>query len=206
MTPLPLAPAPPNTCVPRCGACCGGATPIFAAEVAPLLAHLQAAGRRTEKQLRTWGGDLSVCPFLTPDKRCFVYEVRPAVCRAFGHIKLPPEAKALRIDLTCPLEAEGRTFFDPWPLERVREFDEVHDVTRPDTKVVPLALLGAEIRRALKRDGKVEVPYLTTAQWLELTAGARATWARSEATGPSVGSTGAPTPTPTASARSARAP
>lgn len=179
MTPLPMVRH--NECLPKCGKCCGGAVLAFAPEVQPIIDYLKAQGKKAEKQLRFWNRDMAACPFLMPDKRCFVYEARPGVCRAFGHVKfdaLPCEAQAEAKrngvpDLACPYEEEGKVYFDPWPMERIRAFDAEHDVRNPNTEVVPLAMLGAEIVRASKRDGKMTVPYLKVGEYNDLARQAR---------------------------------
>jgi len=178
MTPLPIV---RNECVPNCGQCCGGATPAFENEVEPIFRFLKEKGKKSEKQLRWWNRDLTVCPFLTMDKKCFIYPVRPETCSAFGHIKFPPEraAEAERlgvIDMKCPREMSGEAYFDSWSMEKIEEFDKRHGVRRRGTKMVPLAFLGMEIMKSIKNGKGVEVPYLTSEEWYMLMNEAKRAW------------------------------
>ncbi len=147
----------------------------------PILRYLKAQGKKTVKQLRWWGENLAVCPFLTHEMKCFVYPVRPETCSSFGHIKFPPERAALAehlgiTDMTCPREKTGEAFFDVWSTERIEEFDRRHSVTDRKTRIIPLSLLGQEIKKAIKTGKDVEVPYLTSVEWSMLLNEAKKAW------------------------------
>ena len=60
-----------------CGECCSRFLPLTAGEAAVL--RLNGAKARPEPE----GALDMTCPFLTEEKRCAVYGVRPAVCRAY---------------------------------------------------------------------------------------------------------------------------
>lgn len=60
-----------------CGECCSRFLPLTAGEAAVL--RLNGAKARPEPE----GALDMTCPFLTDEKRCAVYEVRPAICRAY---------------------------------------------------------------------------------------------------------------------------
>lgn len=60
-----------------CGECCSRFLPLTAGEAAVL--RLNGAKARPEPE-----GALDLtCPFLTEERRCAVYGVRPAICRAY---------------------------------------------------------------------------------------------------------------------------
>lgn len=135
------------------------------ADLRRLIAHLGTLpNRAVSKQLRFWGGNMRVCPFLMSDKKCFVYDVRPAVCEAYGHIKVPDYVRA---DMTCPYEREGKTFFEEWTPERVKAFDDKHGILASD-KAIMANMLGVDILHALKNGQTLQVRYLTRDQWQEV--------------------------------------
>ena len=105
VTPLPVL---RDVCAPRCGDCCTCVTPFTGRDVERAVEHLNTLPRRdVERQLRFWGNG-PACPFLTLDKKCFIYAARPFVCRVFGHVKPV---------LACLREAKGEVYFTPLTLE-----------------------------------------------------------------------------------------
>lgn len=147
-------------------------------EVEAIFDHLKQLGKKAEKQLRWWHGNAEVCPFLTKDATCFIYPVRPSVCRAFGHIQFQEEERKKLaelfglVDLTCPWQLKGKTRFDPWTDEQIVRFGQEQRVTDPRTRVVILAMFGREVLRALKT-GVLNVPYFTSEQWTTILAKVR---------------------------------
>jgi Fe-S-cluster containining protein len=105
MRPLPML----DECVPNCGRCCGGVTPFTRDDASRAVEHLNGMKnpKLLERQIRYWGGSSRVCPFLQADAKCFIYEARPEVCKAFGHVPM----------MECPREAEGEARFSRWSLD-----------------------------------------------------------------------------------------
>ena len=138
MKPLPIV---ANACKPKCGHCCGGTTPASRAEIERILTHLRdkVPRRRLSKQLRQWNKDLRICPFLALDKSCFIYEVRPDVCAAFGHIKPA---------LQCPYEHGGEVWFDEWPVEQMRKY-ELTRAALENGEVMLMSLFGMAVEDAI---------------------------------------------------------
>ncbi|HJF65683.1 MAG TPA: YkgJ family cysteine cluster protein [Slackia equolifaciens] len=69
-----------------CGECCGRMLPITVEDVARLKAYVRRMGIDPAPESWTEGGELFVnlnCPFLGADRRCMVYDARPAICRAY---------------------------------------------------------------------------------------------------------------------------
>jgi len=81
---------PQSTCEPNCGECCG---PIM-----PSLAELRNVKDWCERHHLEYRDFLNItdegnCPYLTPDKRCRIYPVRPFLCRILG----------VSVELPCPI-------------------------------------------------------------------------------------------------------
>ena len=69
-----------------CGECCGRFLPMTDKDAARLKAYVSWNGIEPMPEAWEEGGELFVnlnCPFLGHDKRCMVYEARPAICRAY---------------------------------------------------------------------------------------------------------------------------
>lgn len=80
---------PKATCTPGCGKCCGIITPSLA-ELRNI--HDWCQGKHIE--FKSFNDVVGLnCPYLTSDKKCQIYPVRPYLCRLLG----------ASIDLPCPL-------------------------------------------------------------------------------------------------------
>ena len=81
-----------------CGECCSRFLPLTFAE-AVVLRHRAQSAEVSEQQ-----GEFDLrCPFLTAEKRCSVYDVRPEICRVYDcaeHKRLGSMAAAKRMDYT----------------------------------------------------------------------------------------------------------
>lgn len=91
-----------DRCLKNCGKCCVAAVPISKDEAVEILKWL---GENThlhelQKQFKHADTQKNMCPFLRPDKGCFVYEARPFVCRLFGHGN--DERLPERVRQVCP--------------------------------------------------------------------------------------------------------
>lgn len=78
---------PPMQCDEGCSECCH-------AFLVPEADYQRIRRIVKERKIRltVYSEDPSRCPLFTPEDRCSIYEDRPAICRAFGHIER----------LTCP--------------------------------------------------------------------------------------------------------
>ncbi|MCC7303604.1 MAG: YkgJ family cysteine cluster protein [Bacteroidia bacterium] len=101
----------------KCANCCSTTSPIlYRRDVERLSDHFGIRpGVFTEKFLRTdEDGDQVLsslpCPFLGADKRCSVYECRPAACREYPHINRKKFHEVLDLALkntaVCPAVVE----------------------------------------------------------------------------------------------------
>jgi Putative zinc- or iron-chelating domain len=81
---------PSSSCPPNCGKCCGIIYPSKA-EISNIKMWLKERGREYLDFNMTIGLD---CPYLSQDKSCSIYPVRPFLCRILG----------VSIDLPCPLK------------------------------------------------------------------------------------------------------
>ncbi len=75
-----------------CGACCG---PVpfpreLWAKISGRVVHPVSAITPFVRETLLVTGETLDCVFLTPDKRCAIYEDRPEVCRLFGMIPRLP--------------------------------------------------------------------------------------------------------------------
>jgi Fe-S-cluster containining protein len=71
-----------------------------------------------------------VCPFLI-EKRCSVYEVRPAICRDFGQISAMP-CPYVKPDGTIRNGDEQKAIIDYWDkLAKDLEGDETYEKIKP---------------------------------------------------------------------------
>ncbi len=144
-----------NECLPRCGLCCRGDVPIRTPDIDDLFLFLNTHRRlkALQRQLRFWGGDPRWCPLLTPDRRCFVYEGRPPICRVAVHVT--PSA--------CPKEAEGLVRFSKLPLDapEVRAALEIGTA-----RVTTMAIVGDLLRRTFKGGLSQTYPSWSAAEYV----------------------------------------
>jgi len=91
-----------SACAPDCGLCCG-IVPFSESEVV-------AAEKASGKKPTIKGTD---CCFLTAEKSCEIYDVRPLICRLFGAVD--------ELHLRCPRGVCGAEF----PLTREQAGDLV---------------------------------------------------------------------------------
>jgi len=103
---LPLFPS--MQCDDGCGACCGPA-PITDAELAQLRAYIEKHNVPVVEQGIT-------CP-LYQNGRCAVYEVRPLVCRAFGHVEGMECRRGYNKNI--PTEQAARLFDEQGPATHI---------------------------------------------------------------------------------------
>lgn len=81
---------PQSTCEPNCGKCCG---PIM-----PSLAEIRNVKDWCQQRRVEYKDFLSIteegsCPYLSLEKKCLIYPIRPFLCRLVG----------VATDLPCPL-------------------------------------------------------------------------------------------------------
>ena len=60
----------------KCGECCSNLLPLSHSEIERIRAYI------LEHQI-SMQGHVPDCPFLSPERRCTVYEVRPLICRIY---------------------------------------------------------------------------------------------------------------------------
>lgn len=80
-------------CLKSCGKCCTGGVPLGATE-ANSIGEWLIKNKDYEditKQFQHFDDQPAKCPFLTPEKTCFIYPVRPVVCVMFGHLPDQPD-------------------------------------------------------------------------------------------------------------------
>lgn len=66
-----------------CGACCSDFLPLSDAEIKRIKVYAKAHGLKEQRHNFMVGYDMT-CPFRDDaNKKCLVYEVRPAICRQF---------------------------------------------------------------------------------------------------------------------------
>lgn len=101
-----------SRCLKQCGKCCVGGTPVSMPEMKEALNWIckNKTAEEYTAQLHHYDENVEkdMCPFLTPEKTCFVYPARPVVCHMFGHLEdlkpemgLPPEA-IKQMSQKCP--------------------------------------------------------------------------------------------------------
>lgn len=86
-------PAEGNRCLKSCGKCCVSGAPLTAPE-AEAIGEWICENKELEDvkaQFLHFDDNPKMCPFLTPEKTCFIYPARPVVCVMFGHLKDTPE-------------------------------------------------------------------------------------------------------------------
>lgn len=73
-----------------CSSChcdCCGPVPLSEADVRRIRRHLASQPAAEVERVKVRQRDAMTCPFVDTERwRCFVYEVRPEVCRQFGQI------------------------------------------------------------------------------------------------------------------------
>lgn len=67
----------------NCGACCSNCLPLSDAEVNRIKAYIKKRGIKEQRHNVITGIDMT-CPFRDDaNKKCLIYEIRPAICRSF---------------------------------------------------------------------------------------------------------------------------
>lgn len=119
-----------SRCLSGCGECCSSDFPVSRPEVEVILKWIvdHISREVLQRQYQVHDAQPQKCPFLTADKRCLIYPIRPFVCRQFGHLddldRAPMEARA-RISQKCPKGVLFTTFKAP----AVREvYNKWHDL------------------------------------------------------------------------------
>lgn len=111
-----------HLCRPGCGKCCQAGAYVEQREAEEIgrwiCRHVQEAALR--RQFAYYDTQPRMCPFLTPHQKCFIYPVRPVVCRMYGHLQDSPGMPEW-CSQQCP-EKVAFTLFGP---------DEYIDLVRP---------------------------------------------------------------------------
>jgi Fe-S-cluster containining protein len=87
-------PSEGHLCKKLCGKCCVSTAPLEGSEAEAISAWLCSSKQvdEIEAQFHHFDDNPKQCPFLTPEKGCFVYPVRPVACVMFGHLPDHPAA------------------------------------------------------------------------------------------------------------------
>lgn len=109
-------PSEGSRCLKQCGKCCVGGFPVSMLEMEEMLSWVckNKTAEEYTAQLRHYDENVEkdMCPFLTPEKTCFVYPARPVACHMFGHLEdLRPEmglgeAAIKQMSQKCPENVE----------------------------------------------------------------------------------------------------
>jgi Fe-S-cluster containining protein len=81
-----------SRCLKNCGKCCVAGAVLEQSEADEICEWL-VKNKDTESltaQFHHFDDNPKQCPFLTPEKTCFIYQVRPVACVMFGHASDPP--------------------------------------------------------------------------------------------------------------------
>lgn len=89
-----------NTCIPNCGECCHKGAHVSIEDANGILIWARD-NNNVKKLIASWDNSSIKCPFLESDARCSIYEVRPYICKLFGHTEAHK----------CPKDVQ----FDQWP-------------------------------------------------------------------------------------------
>lgn len=104
-----------HRCLPGCGECCSSDFWVAAHEVKNILQWIvdNVGFERLKNQYHLFDTQPGRCPFLTAEKRCLIYPVRPFICRQFGHLEdlrgIPKKIRR-RISQKCPKGVRFTTF------------------------------------------------------------------------------------------------
>lgn len=98
-----ILPLEGHLCLPGCGKCCVANAPLGEAEYNEIADWLprNVTPEALQAQFAHADTQPAMCPFLKPDRSCFIYPVRPIVCRAFGHVADAPGMPE-RMSQKCP--------------------------------------------------------------------------------------------------------
>ena len=88
-------PSEGSRCKKLCGKCCINTAPVGKSEAEEIGNWLvkNVTVEDLTAQFHHYDNDPAACPFLKPDKTCFIYPVRPVVCHTFGHLEDVPGTK-----------------------------------------------------------------------------------------------------------------
>ena len=123
-----------HKCLSGCGKCCVPTVWVERSEAEAICEWLCREKKFEEIERQFWSADdhPESCPFLTSEKKCFIYPVRPFVCVQFGHLEDPsgaPADVAKRVSQKCPegvvftevAVGEIRSLVMEWYAKAVRE-------------------------------------------------------------------------------------
>jgi|FLYK01.1.fsa_nt_gi Fe-S-cluster containining protein len=90
-------------CKKSCGKCCVDTAPVERSEVEAISDWIVENVTFESLKAQFLDADTrpGMCPFLKADKTCFIYPVRPVVCRAFGHLEILPDSPRY-LSQKCP--------------------------------------------------------------------------------------------------------
>ncbi len=104
---------PAFRCKENCGECCGPIRWSLAEEIV-IRDYLEKKGL----EYRRIKSLFDKCPYLTGDRKCEIYEVRPLICRAYGVVE----------GLECPFVKVGRILSKAEYKELEKEISELSEV------------------------------------------------------------------------------
>lgn len=107
---------PVMQCDPNCGECCGPAM-CRESEFAKIVDFIQASGITPQRQGLT-------CP-LYQNGTCQVYEVRPMICRAFGHLEQMKCSRGYNVNAPSRQTREIHSYFDTLHREGAKYLHEL---------------------------------------------------------------------------------
>lgn len=85
--------------------------------------------RLTGKKYKTVTGIKQFCPYLTEDKKCEIYPVRPLICRIFG---VMPEVEKMR----CPVVEPEKTISYAEYEKIVRRIESLRKLIQKNSRLL----------------------------------------------------------------------
>ena len=66
-----------------CGKCCANILLVSSSEIKKIKKYIQTNNIKSINRQSIMLPYQDICPFLTQDKKCIIYEVRPAICKRY---------------------------------------------------------------------------------------------------------------------------
>jgi Fe-S-cluster containining protein len=136
-------------CKPGCGQCCQAGTYVEKAEALEISEWIcrNIPVEALREQFGHADTQPDMCPFLTPDRKCFIYPARPVVCHFYGHLKDAPY-QPVWCSQQCPEKIpftliDVETYLpiiEPWYEAAVKAYCRIGDFRRAD-------LIGSDGRK-----------------------------------------------------------
>ena len=118
-----------NGCCSGCGDCCANVLPISKEEVGRIKQYIKKNNIVPVNRNNVLSEEyIDICPFLSKDNRCNIYELRPEVCKSFMCCNILDSKKELVNHKTKEVTNLLKTFFPNSYCPKIPDFEKVKNI------------------------------------------------------------------------------